>query len=273
MELEKFKRVPNYIKRFGLFNGMRFFFQIEKSLKSRSNNTRNYNIPELAYPLYLRDCVGDHAIFWQCFVKNQYDIRQHPQYSRLLDFYKQCLDAGVTPLIIDCGANIGLSTLALHQMFPNADVIAVEPNNANFELLQENTAHLSNIHPVRGGVWDKSTHLQIINPDGAPTTFIVEEVDQENRNTLRAYTIDELCDMAGSNHALMIVKIDIEGSQKNLFRSNTEWVARTKLVSLELDDWLFPWQGTSFSFFTCMSRHRIDYILGGESIFCYVDNY
>jgi len=43
------------------------------------------------------------------------------------------------------------------------------------------------------------------------------------------------------------------------------------LLTLELDDWLMPWQGTSRSFFRCVSRYAFDYLIGGESIFCFRD--
>ena len=68
-----------------------------------------------------------------------------------------------------------------------------------------------------------------------------------------------------------IVKIDIEGGQGPLFETNTEWVKDTQLIALELEDWLFPWQGTSRSFFRCISRYSFDYLLGRENIFCFRD--
>ena len=48
-------------------------------------------------------------------------------------------------------------------------------------------------------------------------------------------------------------------------------MGRTALITLELDDWLMPWQGTSRNFFSCLSRYPFDYLLGGESIFCFRD--
>jgi hypothetical protein len=67
------------------------------------------------------------------------------------------------------------------------------------------------------------------------------------------------------------VKIDIEGAQGKLFKSNTEWVTNSHLITLELDDWLMPWQGTSRAFFSCLSKYPFDYLLGQESIFCFRD--
>mgnify|MGYP000930999581 CR=1 FL=1 len=92
----------------------------------------------------------------------------------------------------------------------------------------------------------------------------------EGPGAIPAYTIDDLCALGGTTDPL-IVKLDIEGAQAQLFASNTDWVGRTALITLELDDWLMPWQGTSRNFFSCLSRYPFDYLLGGESIFCFRD--
>src|SRR5882724_4195678 len=41
-------------------------------------------------------------------------------------------------LILDCGANIGLSVIYFKKLNPSVKVIAFEPDNANFELLKKN---------------------------------------------------------------------------------------------------------------------------------------
>ena len=61
------------------------------------------------------------------------------------------------------------------------------------------------------------------------------------------------------------------GSNAGFDTSNTEWVENTHLVTLELDDWLLPWRGTSRPFFSCLSKYPFDYLLGEESIFCFRD--
>ena len=44
------------------------------------------------------------------------------------------------PYIIDCGANIGMSVLYFKWMYPNARILAFEPDPATFELLTRNVA-------------------------------------------------------------------------------------------------------------------------------------
>lgn len=55
--------------------------------------------------------------------------------------------------------------------------------------------------------------------------------------------MDDLTIFGGDKDPL-IVKLDIEGAQAQLFSSNTDWVDGSTLIPfLELDDWLLPWQG------------------------------
>ena len=78
------------------------------------------------------------------------------------------------------------------------------------------------------------------------------------------------CTLAGCAEPL-IVKLDIEGAQQHLFASATGWVGRAHLITLELDDWLLPWRGSSRPFFRALAEHPYDYLLGGESVFCFRD--
>ena len=64
-----------------------------------------------------------------------------------------------------------------------------------------------------------------------------------------------------------IVKIDIEGGEQDVFSGNTEWVARTPVLIIELHDWLIPKGGTSGPFLKCISALDRDFVYIGEAIF------
>ena len=172
------------------------------------------------------------------------------------------VESGSTPVIIDAGANIGLASLWFAELFPLARIFAVEPDICNQKVLEQNIQGRSNIIAVAGGVWDKSTMLHIENPDaGAASLRTAEGGD------LRGYTIPEIIKEA--NGQLFIVKVDIEGAEAALFRSNTDWFAEASLVVLELHDWLYPGQGTSRNFLRCLSDQPIDLVYRGENMFCF----
>lgn len=262
---------PNYIRQFGLWNGLRLLFSVETAVDSKTGDTRQYSVKGYPNPIFLRETVSDHSIFWQCIVQRQYDISAFSQSERLMSAYREALEKNETPLIIDCGGNIGLSALYLATTYPKAKVYVIEPDEKNYAMLQKNTEHFGDrVVALKGGVWHESDHLQIINPESGSAAFRVAPAASDAENTLRTYTIAEICALAGTSSPFM-VKIDIEGAQKHLFKSNTDWVGNTHLIMLELDDWLMPWQGTSRPFFSCVSGYPFDYLISGETIFCFRD--
>jgi len=268
--LRRLSKAPNYIRRFGAFAGLRLLAGVERALPPKSAIIREFRVPGLPAPVHLRDSVGDHAIFWQCLVRRQYELDAFPQHASLDDEYRACLKAGKRPLVIDCGANIGLASVWFATRYPEAQIYAIEPDDDNVSVLKRNVAPFGErVVVLQGGIWNESTRLRITNPESGPTAFRVESVGLDGQG-LRAYTIPEVCALAG-NDSPLIVKVDIEGSQRELFASNTDWVARTGLVALELDDWLMPWAGTSRSFFACVSRLPFDYLMSGETMFCFRD--
>jgi len=248
---------PNFIRQFGFFAGLRLLLSIERSLPRSSKKVRRYDVPGYAHPFFLRESIADHSIFKQCQVMQQYDFRRFPQRERLMRDYRAILDKGEVPLIIDCGGNIGLATRWFARMFQEARIVVVEPNDENYRMLTMNTESLGDrVVRLKGGVWNTPARLRIVNPDAGSAAFRVEELDVTGNEGLRAYTIDEICEIQGA-HAPFIVKLDIEGSQAAVFRSNAMWVERTHLITLELDDWLMPWQGTSRTFFSCVSQYPL----------------
>lgn len=113
--------------------------------------------------------------------------------------------------------------------------------------------------------------MRIVNPEAGFAAFRVAPVrDSDEFSAIRAYSVAEVLAKAGAKFPFL-VKIDIEGAQAALFSDNTEWVKGTSLIILELDDWLLPWQGTSRSFFACVSQYPFEYLIRGENIFCFRD--
>lgn len=262
---------PNFIKEFGIQKGIPLLLQITRQFSSHSKQVQSYAVPGYREKIFLRETIADHATFKQCLVTNQYDFFHFPQAARLKNAYEATLNSGKNPLIIDAGANIGLATLWFNRHFPEAHIVAIEPEDNNFELLQKNTSHLTKqITLIKGGIWHRTARLEIVNPDSGSASFRIAETSGDSTHGFKAFSIDEICNLANNQNPL-IVKLDIEGSQAHLFSANTDWVSRTDLITLELDDWLLPWQGTSRNFFSCLSQYPFDYLIHKESIFCFLD--
>ena len=96
----------------------------------------------LPSPVYCRAGGSDLRVFAQVIANREY----------------RCLDQSHIPeLVIDCGANIGLSTVYFLTRFPNAHLIALEPDPDNFKMLARNTAGFSDrVTLLQAAVWNKT---------------------------------------------------------------------------------------------------------------------
>lgn len=125
----------------------------------------------------------------------------------------------VRPRIIDAGANIGLTTLFFKSVFPDAQIIALEPEPSNFQML-ERTLELNNladVTPVRNALW---THDASLSPDwsfrgGRSWSFAVKEGG--SGADIVGVRLDSILDDHGWPRADLL-KIDIEGAEAHLIR-------------------------------------------------------
>ena len=64
--------------------------------------------------------------------------------------------------IIDCGANIGCSAFYLLSKYPDAELIAIEPDEGNFRLLQKNLEPFGErARALQAAVWSRDQRLRI----------------------------------------------------------------------------------------------------------------
>lgn len=141
-------------------------------------------------------------------------------------------------LVIDAGANIGISALYFALQYPEARVYAVEPDKENFELLQLNTRAVPNVVPVNAALWSRPARLALTNPEAEPWAFhFVEAEDGAYQTT----TIPEIMAKAGVD-AIDILKLDIEGGERELFRdpSAHDWLPAVRILIAELHDRFTP---------------------------------
>jgi FkbM family methyltransferase len=214
--------------------------------------------------VYLRPRTNDSYVFRQIFLERQYEIRVLPHFERVADFPDDQI------LIVDCGAYTGLSTLWFAQTFPRAKIYAIEPDADNYDLLVRNTAGLNGVTPVRAAVWDKRCSLSIANPgpDTPKWAIRMEECNGDRAGSIDATTIPALMQSA-SDYRCVIVKIDIEGGEAALFRSNTGWLAETDVLLIELHDWLYPWCNNSRNLLNAILKYNFEVVLLGENLICF----
>ena len=142
------------------------------------------------------------------------------------EVYKQNLSPD--PFIIDCGANIGLSIIYLKQRFPDAEIIAFEPDEENFRLLKKNIESFGykNIEVRKEAVWVENTIIHFTG-EGSMSSRI-ETGSLARTVEVKAIRLSEFL-----NKPVDFLKIDIEGAEFRVLMDSVDKLHFVKNLFLE----------------------------------------
>ena len=173
--------------------------------------------------VFCRARTSDLGVFRQIYIDREY----------------RCLDDVRAPqLVIDCGANVGYASAYFLARYPQAHVIAVEPDAGNFSVLRRNLAgHADRTTLIQSGVWSTQTGLVISEEpfaDGREWSYTVRPNRPGEKPTMQAVDIGGLLQRSGFDR-ISILKIDIEGSEKEVFANNyAQWLGKVDRLVIEL---------------------------------------
>jgi FkbM family methyltransferase len=228
---------------------------------------RRYHVASIkgAGKVYMRPNNSDGEVFLKIFGKREYDFSSLYQFSRVTAAYRSILEAGKTPIIIDAGANVGAATIWFSELFPLASIIAVEPDSANAEMCRMNTRTRPNVRVIEAAIGSESGEVSLIFPaDNAG--WATRTVRNGNTGGVAVKTIPELVSDFRNPTSLLLVKIDIEGFENDLFGSNIGWINEVEVIIIEPHDWLFPGQGTSSRFQRVIGERGFELLISGENL-------
>jgi FkbM family methyltransferase len=229
------------------------------------------SLPEerLAADVLLREGTSDWFTFKQIFLEEDYDFRPLSRHAELKALYAQLAREGV-PLIVDLGANIGLSALYFSLLWPKAQIVAVEPDPGNFALLSRNLAARRTLEAIHAGISSRRVKLSLAGHGAGENAVTTRPVESEAAvDAVQGITVSEILERhAGPGKGRpFVLKIDIEGAEAELFSSNVDWVDSFPVIVIELHDWLYPGKGTSANFLRTISRLDRDFVHIGENVF------
>jgi FkbM family methyltransferase len=206
--------VSRYCQRLGLIHGITTYWR----LVTYKTRVVPIIVPLLPTPVLVRPDTTDPFIFEEVFLLDEYDFTTTHD----------------PKLIMDIGANVGYASVYFAQRYPRALIIAVEPETSNIEWLRKNTGSFPNVKVVEAGIWSRRARLALVDADAKSSDFQLRECSADE-DGIEAVTVDELFELAQSNHA-DIIKIDIEGGEKELFAENTDWLDKVDTIAIELHD-------------------------------------
>jgi FkbM family methyltransferase len=213
-------------------------------------------VPGLAHPVHVRPHTTDVDTFLEVFVRREYDLAGSKRASR--GARKHTIAS-----IVDGGANVGYTSLFFTRAYPDAHIIAVEPDASNFALLVRNTQPYPNITPLHGALWPHAGSLRISNPQAEHWAFQVQEADTADPGSIRAFTIPDLLALTENTH-IDLLKLDIEGAEKELFTSGAaSWLPHVDLIAIELHDFLDA--GCAAAFYRALAPYEFSQFTLGEN--------
>jgi FkbM family methyltransferase len=201
------------------------------------------------FPLFYRYNTSDQGIFYQIFLLEEYS----------------CLNDLPEPkLIIDAGANVGFSSIYFLNKYPNAHVIAVEPDDENFKLCEKNLSFYSErVSLIKSGIWSHQTGLIVFNDKNNESAIQVKECQSGEEADIYAIDIDNLLNNSAFT-SIDLLKMDIEGSEAVVFsEKDAKWLTKVRNIVIELHG-----KECEQQFFEALSTYDYDLSKYGELTVC-----
>jgi FkbM family methyltransferase len=238
VRLARLPRDPRkYVRRFGWGPGVSAY----GALASLKRGVVELEVVGLRAPVAIRRGTSDVSTFEQVFVEQEYDIP--------LEF-----DPAT---IVDAGANIGLVSVLFASRYPEARIVAIEPDADNFAILERNIRAYPNITAVRAALWSRAGALRIANPEDEPWAFHVEEA---NHGAIAAVTVEDILGILGAVR-LDVLKMDVEGAEVEVMARSAPWIDHVGVLIAELHGG----QAAS-TFFRAIDGHGFDVSTRGENV-------
>lgn len=155
--------------------------------------------------------------------------------STIIDFSEEVVTPGVLgirPVVVDVGANIGQFTNATKLFFPNARVLAFEPDPEVFRDLARNTRVLSNVELVNAGLGDSNCSLMFYRHHlSVKSSFVAPQSGNGRFSELPVWRLDDLVD---AELVIDLLKIDVEGFERAVLEGAWSVVSRSRYLLVEI---------------------------------------
>ena len=135
------------------------------------------------------------------------------------------------PLIIDCGANIGLSVVYFKSLYPQSTIIAYEPDEANVALLHKNIEanNFDKVVVKKEAVWIKDEKLYFKSIGSQGSQISTEGLQKEHTVEVNAICLSE----ALLSQNVDFLKIDIEGAEYEVMKDCANSLSKVKNIFVE----------------------------------------
>jgi FkbM family methyltransferase len=204
---------------------------------------------------------------YEIFQEEFYNLDNFEQSKFIKNYYEMILKNKKKPLIIDCGANIGSSSIYFRRIYKDSFIVSIEPELNNFSLLKNNFIDKNSEIINKAISCDGKNYF--LNYSNDPRGFKIEK--KSIFAQIESLTVDNILEKHNEKCLPFIIKIDIEGFEENLFSTNYNWLGNFPIIIIEIHDWLIPGKNNSKNFLKSLNQisgeHcNRDLIISGENL-------
>src|ERR1700751_4342148 len=189
------------------------------SLLFRRKNTKS-NVSFLGYTVWGYSYYSLYFLFKEVFITNEY-------------FF---IASTSSPVIIDCGANIGMSVLYFKKLYPSASIIAFEANQHVYRLLEENirTNKLTDVELHNVALYDEETEISFFIDNNIGSFLGSVREDRGGNREMRIST-QKLSAYLKNIPSVDLIKIDVEGAEIQILNDlfHTSMIGKAKEYIIE----------------------------------------
>lgn len=155
----------------------------------------------------------DHQLLNQMFVDNVYRLK-----------------GAKVRRIVDLGANIGVATVYMHRIFPEAEIACVEPSVQNIPVLKQAIA----LNGIKARVFEAAIGpsdgtIDLFLSAEPDCTSVVHAVDPVGVVKVAQVSMATVMQQMGWDE-IDLLKIDIEGAERTLLTQNHGWLDKVGMV-------------------------------------------
>lgn len=118
-----------------------------------------------------------------------------------------------SPLILDCGANVGMATLYFKWLYPKSHIHAFEPDPSTFALLQKNVSrnNLADVTVHNCALWDEDRQIDFYVDAGSPGSLLMSA--DSSRSSGDAIQVPAMKLSEFIQGPVDLLKLDVEGAE------------------------------------------------------------
>jgi FkbM family methyltransferase len=218
--LTRIRAVYRSIRAIGLPATVQLFRRrVAAAFGQTSRTLYTIKVPGYKHPVTIRGGNGsDGFALYQIHVMRDFDV---------------LADLGSPRLIIDAGANIGMTSIYFLNRYPSVRIVAVEPNPETFEICRRNLAPFSDrVVLLKGAVWSRCGRV-LLEHGPVEWNSHVRDAGASEEASVISFDVPYLIAQGGGG-PVDLLKVDIEGGEAEVFGIGAEqWISSIKNIIIE----------------------------------------